>query len=367
MGQSPRSVTQVSKRVESCVACSCPQSAALESMDARAELPRASRARMAISRPPPIIIATAAVSARPVTRFGSVRICHHVRSTFDSSASLSGIREGRPSHPPRARGGRTARPISRPATRETRRRRRIGMRRVAVDGESRRKVSPAARSGETCAMSRLRGPVQVHSAARAGVSGTTLRASVAISVGSRRAGSEPQSMLEAVPARCVRTPRPPLRGPVADPRLLSHDACRLGCSWRGAMIGLGFLLVDVVLPVHAIGTNDEAVNGWLAAHRTPTLSDASYVGSSIGDIPFIPALVILVGLGAADPAPLAGARVRRRRDPAGGRDLSRSRASSCTASARPCRASTPITCRSTRASPRGTSPPRSWSTSGSPC
>jgi undecaprenyl-diphosphatase len=66
-----------------------------------------------------------------------------------------------------------------------------------------------------------------------------------------------------------------------------------------AMIGLGFLLVDVVLPVHVIGSNDEAVNRWLADNRTQTLNDASYVGSSIGDIPFIPALVILVALGAA--------------------------------------------------------------------
>jgi membrane-associated phospholipid phosphatase len=64
------------------------------------------------------------------------------------------------------------------------------------------------------------------------------------------------------------------------------------------MIGLGFLLVDVLLPVHAIGHNDEAVNEWLASNRTPALNDASYVGSSIGDIPFIPALVILAALGA---------------------------------------------------------------------
>ena len=66
-----------------------------------------------------------------------------------------------------------------------------------------------------------------------------------------------------------------------------------------AMIGLGFLLVDVVLPVHAVGHNDEAVNEWLASNRTPSLNDASFVGSMIGDIPFIPALVILVALVAA--------------------------------------------------------------------
>jgi membrane-associated phospholipid phosphatase len=65
------------------------------------------------------------------------------------------------------------------------------------------------------------------------------------------------------------------------------------------MIGLGFLLVDVLLPVHAIGHNDEAVNEWLASNRTPALSDASYVGSMIGDIPFIPAVVIITAIGAA--------------------------------------------------------------------
>lgn len=64
-------------------------------------------------------------------------------------------------------------------------------------------------------------------------------------------------------------------------------------------IGVGFLLVDVLLPIHAIGHNDEAVDAWFVRQRTPGLSDASYVGSSIGDIPFIPALVILLGLVAA--------------------------------------------------------------------
>jgi undecaprenyl-diphosphatase len=64
-------------------------------------------------------------------------------------------------------------------------------------------------------------------------------------------------------------------------------------------IGLGFLLVDVLLPIHAIGHSDEAVNEWFASNRTPSLNDASYVGSMIGDIPFIPAVVILTALGAA--------------------------------------------------------------------
>jgi membrane-associated phospholipid phosphatase len=56
-------------------------------------------------------------------------------------------------------------------------------------------------------------------------------------------------------------------------------------------IGVGFLLIDVLLPVHAIGHNDEAVNTWLASHRTGSRNDVSFVGSSIGDIPVLPALV----------------------------------------------------------------------------
>jgi undecaprenyl-diphosphatase len=55
----------------------------------------------------------------------------------------------------------------------------------------------------------------------------------------------------------------------------------------------------VLLPVHAIGHSDEAVNEWLARNRSGSLSDASYVGSSIGDVPFIPGLVILFALAAA--------------------------------------------------------------------
>ena len=66
-----------------------------------------------------------------------------------------------------------------------------------------------------------------------------------------------------------------------------------------AAIGVGFLLVDVLLPVHAIGHSDEAVNDWLAAHRSGARNDATFYGSAIGDIPFIPALVILTALGAA--------------------------------------------------------------------
>jgi membrane-associated phospholipid phosphatase len=66
-----------------------------------------------------------------------------------------------------------------------------------------------------------------------------------------------------------------------------------------AAIAVGFLLVDVLLPVHAIGHSDEAVNDWLASHRSASGNDVTFYGSAVGDIPFIPALVILTALAAA--------------------------------------------------------------------
>ena len=66
-----------------------------------------------------------------------------------------------------------------------------------------------------------------------------------------------------------------------------------------ATIALGFLLVDAILKIHTVAHDDEAVNTWLAAHRTGTRNDLSFVGSSIGDIPVLPALVTLVVIVAA--------------------------------------------------------------------
>jgi undecaprenyl-diphosphatase len=138
----------------------------------------------------------------------------------------------------------------------------------------------------------------VQSAARAGVAGSTAaRDSTDLRRQATRSPVDAPSVLEAAPGNASAR----LGRRFADRSPILVYALTTLVGWlllASAMIGLGFLLVDVVLPVHAIGSNDEAVNGWLAAHRTPSLSDASYVGSSIGDIPFIPALVILVGLGA---------------------------------------------------------------------
>jgi membrane-associated phospholipid phosphatase len=65
------------------------------------------------------------------------------------------------------------------------------------------------------------------------------------------------------------------------------------------IVGLGFLLVDVLVPIHAIGHSDEAVNVWLAQHRTGSLNEASDIGSSIGDVPVLPIVVALVVIVAA--------------------------------------------------------------------
>jgi len=61
-------------------------------------------------------------------------------------------------------------------------------------------------------------------------------------------------------------------------------------------VGLGFLLVDVLLPFDGLGRADEHVNRWLAAHRDSTLNDGSYVGSMIGDIPVLPIVVALTAI-----------------------------------------------------------------------
>jgi undecaprenyl-diphosphatase len=61
-------------------------------------------------------------------------------------------------------------------------------------------------------------------------------------------------------------------------------------------IGLGFLLVDVILPFHGLGRSDEHVDVWLAAHRDGARNTASFIGSSIGDIPVLPAVVAVVAI-----------------------------------------------------------------------
>jgi membrane-associated phospholipid phosphatase len=120
---------------------------------------------------------------------------------------------------------------------------------------------------------------------------------ISTAVRDRRAAPPAPSVLEAEPANA--SARLGRRFGGRSPILVFGVTTLVGYLLLAAlMVGVGFLLVDVLLPVHAIGHNDEAVNEWLASNRTPALNDASYVGSAIGDIPFIPALVILTALGA---------------------------------------------------------------------
>jgi membrane-associated phospholipid phosphatase len=58
-------------------------------------------------------------------------------------------------------------------------------------------------------------------------------------------------------------------------------------------VAFGLFLVHSLLPFHGLGGQDERVNAWFAAHRTSALDTASFIGSSIGDIPVLPVLVAI--------------------------------------------------------------------------
>ena len=64
-------------------------------------------------------------------------------------------------------------------------------------------------------------------------------------------------------------------------------------------IGVGELVKHALLPAAGIGSGDESVNVWLAAHRDPTRTDVSLVGSTVGGAPVLPILVGLIALGFA--------------------------------------------------------------------
>jgi undecaprenyl-diphosphatase len=58
-------------------------------------------------------------------------------------------------------------------------------------------------------------------------------------------------------------------------------------------VAVGWALKTYALPEHGIGHADEHVNVWLAHHRTPLRTDASFWLSGIGDVFAIPALVAI--------------------------------------------------------------------------
>ncbi|HEX4746490.1 MAG TPA: phosphatase PAP2 family protein [Gaiellaceae bacterium] len=62
------------------------------------------------------------------------------------------------------------------------------------------------------------------------------------------------------------------------------------------MVFLGFTLIYLVLPVGGLREADEDVSTWLADNRTPTLEDASWVGSTLAGghvIPFVIGLCLV--------------------------------------------------------------------------
>jgi membrane-associated phospholipid phosphatase len=61
-------------------------------------------------------------------------------------------------------------------------------------------------------------------------------------------------------------------------------------------IGLGFLITRVVEHAWGIGATDERVNVWLAAHRSPSRTDASLVGSIVAGGVVLPIVVAAIAL-----------------------------------------------------------------------
>jgi membrane-associated phospholipid phosphatase len=59
------------------------------------------------------------------------------------------------------------------------------------------------------------------------------------------------------------------------------------------IVALGLLLTRVLLRVDAVDAADERLPGWMAGHREGWLNTASDVASRVGDVPVLPALVLL--------------------------------------------------------------------------
>ena len=129
-----------------------------------------------------------------------------------------------------------------------------------------------------------------------------------------------------------------------------------------AIVLLGLLLTKLLLPIDPIAEADRWLPDWLADQRRPWFDDASFVGSMIGDVPVLPALLLAALIGAAV--------VRRIRIGVFIMTAAVMEVGLYWLAAPGPRASAWtscvwMTCRSTRAFPPDTWPPPSWSTSGS--
>jgi membrane-associated phospholipid phosphatase len=64
----------------------------------------------------------------------------------------------------------------------------------------------------------------------------------------------------------------------------------------GTWIGLGLLTTKVLLSIDAVAAADEWLPVWLEAHRTPFLTDVSYIASNLSHAPVLIPLVGVVAL-----------------------------------------------------------------------
>ena len=65
----------------------------------------------------------------------------------------------------------------------------------------------------------------------------------------------------------------------------------------GLSIGIGFLVTRVLMHVWGVGAADERVSVWLAAHRTPSRTDASLIGSIVAGGVVLPLVVASIAVG----------------------------------------------------------------------
>ena len=81
------------------------------------------------------------------------------------------------------------------------------------------------------------------------------------------------------------------------PVLVFFTALLCGFAAVGVIsIGVGYLVQHLLLPTAGIGSWDESVNVWLAAHRGSTATEASLIGSTVAGAPLLPILVAAIAL-----------------------------------------------------------------------
>lgn len=105
---------------------------------------------------------------------------------------------------------------------------------------------------------------------------------------SRRVKPRPGGPSEKIAPRLRRLPSLFVSWIVAQPGMLLLAA---------SVVALGLFITEVVLRSDAISRADDWLPEWFAAHRTTFWTDASYVGSMLGDAPVLIPVVGMVALG----------------------------------------------------------------------